>query len=232
MAKLYRMDEALVKITIFDVANYFISLANLSSIFITHLKIQKLCYYAQAAHLVNYYNPLFNEEFQAWKHGPVCPDMYNYYKSYGFTPITSISMPLPEFDDSHIDSMRSVWDKYGSLDAKELERITHLDAPWKDAWSSRISNDVGQEVISLQSMQVFYQKKDNIGGANMPNTAFKMDSCISMITGGKIPATFKDRADAFTPEQLAIHCSSLASKKGLSREKIRARMAEIRRQNA
>ena len=38
---------------------------------ITHLKLQKLLYYAQGVCLAITGNTLFNEEIQAWQHGPV-----------------------------------------------------------------------------------------------------------------------------------------------------------------
>ena len=38
---------------------------------ITHLKLQKLLYYAQAWHLAHTNAPLFNKEIKAWTHGPV-----------------------------------------------------------------------------------------------------------------------------------------------------------------
>lgn len=38
---------------------------------ITHLKMQKLVYYAQGIHLCYTNKPLFDEEIQAWPHGPV-----------------------------------------------------------------------------------------------------------------------------------------------------------------
>ena len=52
--------------SIFEVARFFLTKESM-----THLKLQKLCYYAQAWYLTIYGQRLFNEEFQAWLHGPV-----------------------------------------------------------------------------------------------------------------------------------------------------------------
>ena len=40
------------------------------------MKLQKLCYYAQAWSLVWDDNELFPEDFEAWVNGPVCPVLY------------------------------------------------------------------------------------------------------------------------------------------------------------
>ncbi|MFP5528706.1 Panacea domain-containing protein, partial [Peptococcus simiae] len=53
--------------SVIDVANWFLSKDSM-----THKKIQKLCYYAQAWYCALYDGtPLFKEEIQAWVHGPV-----------------------------------------------------------------------------------------------------------------------------------------------------------------
>lgn len=44
---------------------------------ITTMKLHKLAYYAQAAHIVAHGGtPLFPEDFYAWRSGPVCPLLF------------------------------------------------------------------------------------------------------------------------------------------------------------
>lgn len=45
----------------------------------TNMKLQKLLYYAQSLHLAVYGEPLFADEIQAWRYGPVCPPAYQLY---------------------------------------------------------------------------------------------------------------------------------------------------------
>ncbi|MBW4622042.1 MAG: DUF4065 domain-containing protein [Cyanosarcina radialis HA8281-LM2] len=59
----------------FDVASYFIDLANKTGNTVNNLKLQKLVYYSQAWHLAIHGTPLFEEDFQAWIHGPVIPEL-------------------------------------------------------------------------------------------------------------------------------------------------------------
>jgi uncharacterized phage-associated protein len=58
-----------------NVARYFIVRAYEDGIEaeMTNMKVQKLLYYSQSLHLALYDEPLFEEEIQAWRYGPVCP---------------------------------------------------------------------------------------------------------------------------------------------------------------
>ena len=62
--------------TVFDVAFYILDkLGDMST-----MKLQKLCYYAQAWSLAWDGVPLFNEDFQAWANGPVCRELYEFHR--------------------------------------------------------------------------------------------------------------------------------------------------------
>ena len=42
----------------------------------TAMKLEKLVYYSQAWSLAWDGEPLFNDDFQAWANGPVCPTLF------------------------------------------------------------------------------------------------------------------------------------------------------------
>lgn len=148
------------KLRIFDVADYFLSRVELAAgSLMTHLKLQKLCYYAQAWHLVFADNTMFDESFQAWAHGPVCPELWLKYREYSWNPL-----PLPEsFDsglisESVLDTLQEVWDAYGQFDAKYLERLTHQEDPWIKARGQCQPGEACDAPISLESMKEYYSK--------------------------------------------------------------------------
>ena len=59
------------------VANSFLDIAEAGNVNdISPMKLQKLVYYAHAWHLAFLGQPLIREEVQAWKFGPVIPDVY------------------------------------------------------------------------------------------------------------------------------------------------------------
>ena len=148
-------------ISIFDVANYFITrnYDPSSESFITPLKLQKLCYYAQAFHIATYNSVLVPEEFQAWVHGPVCPKLYEKYKNYGMSPI----QPTEEFDskkynDKQIKILDYVQREYGIYDGKFLEYITHQEKPWKNARKGYLPDERCEVVITIDDMKRSYGK--------------------------------------------------------------------------
>ena len=60
-----------------DMAKWFINRVDRESgESITNLKLQKLLYFAQSYYLANYNKQFFNEEMQAWAHGPVVRECY------------------------------------------------------------------------------------------------------------------------------------------------------------
>lgn len=67
-----------------EIARYFIIKAYGEGLEaeMTNMKVQKLLYYAQGLHLALYGEPLFTEEIQAWRYGPVCPPAYRFYSDF------------------------------------------------------------------------------------------------------------------------------------------------------
>ena len=67
------------KYSVFEIANWFLKKSNM-----THKKLQKLCYYAQAWYYALKNKRLVDSDFQAWSHGPVSPALYERFKSFKF----------------------------------------------------------------------------------------------------------------------------------------------------
>ncbi|MFJ8528636.1 Panacea domain-containing protein [Bacillus sp. NPDC094106] len=81
LEELLRMKPEKVKLTPLLIAQYFISKGGN----IDHLKLQKLVYYAQAWFVTIYPDkePLFDEQIEAWSHGPVARSVHNRFRKYG-----------------------------------------------------------------------------------------------------------------------------------------------------
>jgi uncharacterized phage-associated protein len=62
---------------------------------VSHKKLQKLLYYVEAWNLVHLDSPLLDEDFEAWVHGPVVPELYHVLKEFGFNDIKVVN---DEFD--------------------------------------------------------------------------------------------------------------------------------------
>jgi uncharacterized phage-associated protein len=124
---------------------------------ITNLKLQKLLYYAQAWYLVLKNRPLFNEDFQAWVHGPVLPSQYRRFKEFEWKPILKDIPSIKIKDDALVSHLREVVDVFGVETASALEMMTHNESPWKEARRGLSVDQSSSEVISKESMLTFYK---------------------------------------------------------------------------
>jgi uncharacterized phage-associated protein len=139
---------------IYNVAKFFLHRVAETGEEITNLKLQKLCYYAQAWHLVRTGQPLMNEAvFQAWDLGPVCPTLYRSFKSFGRSSIALADRFIPEqvFGAEQLASLEFVWVRYGMEMPEHLVTLTHNEDPWKDVYAEGENN-----VITNNSMNKYY----------------------------------------------------------------------------
>lgn len=146
-------------ITTIDLAaDYILDFAHEYQAFISNLKLQKLLYYAQAWHLALKGQPLFVARFEAWIHGPVNPEMYQKYKAYGYKNIDA-DVKKPIFDTTTEAFMQELLEEYFPLDAYELERLTHQEAPWIEARNGLSAAQPSHAIISEDSMRQYYQSQ-------------------------------------------------------------------------
>lgn len=139
--------------TIFDVARYIINKLGT----MTTMKLQKLCYYCQAWALAWDGKPLFDEDFQAWANGPVCPDLFAKHKGQ-FVVDDKFLIDYKDhvFSSSEIETMNSVLDYYGDKDPQWLSELTHKEQPWIIARNGTPLGYPSDAVITKDSMQEYY----------------------------------------------------------------------------
>ncbi len=122
----------------------------------TNLRLQKLLYYAQAWHLAFTAHPLFQEDFEAWTHGPVVRSLYDKFKECEWR---SLPVPTDQMPDVLAESRQildEVWEQYGQFSASYLEELTHQEAPWIEARGDREPGDRCSAIISKDSMRDYY----------------------------------------------------------------------------
>lgn len=149
-----------------QIAEFFIKTANQQIIDedgategITNLKLQKILYFAQAAYLAVHEKPLFKEEIEAWKFGPVVPSVYRKYKRYTNTAIPSPET-IVEFDVNLINFLNSIWEIYGKYSATELVEITHNHKPWKQAFFEGKKNTIIEKSLMMSHYKGYFLPQD------------------------------------------------------------------------
>ncbi|WP_129599399.1 Panacea domain-containing protein [Anaerophilus nitritogenes] len=138
------------EITIFDIAKTFLTFESM-----TNKKLQKLCYYAQAWYLtLKEGTPLADVDFEAWVHGPVCPELYHFYKDWGFQYINK-SEEVPEEIQKNkeiYDFIEKIYEIYGDMDGDELEALTHNESPWINGRNGLKRMERSRNIISREDM--------------------------------------------------------------------------------
>jgi uncharacterized phage-associated protein len=139
--------------TVFDIAKYVLSERGE----LPTMKLQKLCYYCQAWSLAWDGVSLFNEDFEAWANGPVCPRLFKKHKGVFLVDDGFLSdVHVPELTDTQKETVKAVLDHYGDMEPHELSELTHGERPWKETRSGVPPGEPCKRVIPKSLMQEYY----------------------------------------------------------------------------
>ncbi len=130
-----------------DVACYFIKYSGYTK---THLQIQKLTYISHGYMLAIHNRPLIDDEIQAWKHGPVIPNVYEVFKKWNSRVIESIPTKPKQFEKEELEIMNTVFANYGKYCGFYLSQITHEDGdkptPWRRCYIPETKNTISDGI--------------------------------------------------------------------------------------
>ncbi len=126
----------------------------------TNMKLQKLLYYAQSIYLALHDEPLFNDEIQAWRYGPVCPAAYQFYREFeaGQLPIPQLS-PIEILDTEVSKVLDEVWEHFGGYHAYHLSEMSHMEQPWNKARRGLPPEAPSQTPIPLEDLRALGEQK-------------------------------------------------------------------------
>lgn len=116
----------------------------------TPMQLLKLVYISHGWMLALFNRPLFKEKVEAWKYGPVIPELYECVKHYKASPVNTIESPIndTEFDVQELGVIQYVINAYGHIDGITLSQITHApNTPWSMTyhhidWGNEISDNL------------------------------------------------------------------------------------------
>ncbi len=96
------------------------------------MQILKLSYISHGWTLGICEMPLFRDDVEAWKYGPVVPEIYHKYKRYGYSPILkNVQRPRTIFEETPLKIINRVTEVYGKYDGLYLSGLTHRPgSPW------------------------------------------------------------------------------------------------------
>lgn len=130
---------------------------------ITPLALQKILYYAQGFYKAFFGKFLFEDDCQAWVHGPVFINIYEKYKEFKSANITThIDYDI---EDIIADEKREILDviiKYfGYYNGKALEKMSHYETPWINARKGLLPSENSNNIISKEDIEEYFEKVKN-----------------------------------------------------------------------
>lgn len=120
----------------------------------THLKIQKLVYYAQAWSLAILKRPLFTEPILAGERGPYVKSLFQKLSKKEYDLSGILPSPTTNYkinDKTVVELLWRVWAEYGCFTAPFLENLSKAELPYC----------LADPVISHESMSDWYQNLQN-----------------------------------------------------------------------
>lgn len=137
--------------SVLSIADEILRIAKSKGHSLKPLKLMKLTYISFGWHLAIKKRPLFSEDIEAWKYGPVMPDLYRATKKFGRN---SIPMNLIEDEGFATDIktrefLEDVYEKYGSKSGIYLSNLTHKSGtPWHKVFRPNTFNiDIPHNLI-------------------------------------------------------------------------------------
>lgn len=132
---------------------------------LTHLKIQKLLYFADGICLAVTGSPLFKEKIYAWPHGPVVKEVYkilsiNGKKDIEFNKNEWEKIKKINEDSELFDVLVTTYDSYAGYTAWQLREKSHVPGgPWqmtvdKKGMQKEIEPKLIKEYFSKNIVQV------------------------------------------------------------------------------
>ena len=114
---------------------------------IDEMKLQKLLYFSQRETLAILNKPLFNEEFEGWKYGPISREVRSVFTKYGINTDTEYI----KSENKYI--INNVILEYGSLASWKLSEISHKEVSWLNSRKDLKDGENGDRKIKLEDIR-------------------------------------------------------------------------------
>lgn len=136
-----------------QIADYVVGYGMENNISISNLKLQKLLYFIW----IDYYKAtnqfLFEENFSAWKFGPVVPEVYYEYCAYGCFPIYKKLCGYSDAIDKDVQKIinKTILKLKNEYVSQLVEKTHGEGKPWKKNFSEGMRNDIPfDDIIEME----------------------------------------------------------------------------------
>ncbi len=145
-----------------DVARYIVKLAGREreTFLLTPMHLQKLLYYVQGWYAATYGRPLFNDQFEAWRHGPVVRSVWKEFGDFEHRAIPANTVRDPSTLDADTKAIiDSIWEGHKKYAAPALREMTHREPPWLNARGGLPEDAYSENPIPFDSILQFFSTR-------------------------------------------------------------------------
>lgn len=130
---------------------------------ITPLALQKLLYFAQGFQKAFTGQFLFEEDCEAWVHGPVYPAIYKRYKDIGCHPVNMDEIILENINltEDEKELLEHIVLYFGCYSGRILEHMTHIEEPWRNTRKGLDSFEEGNKIIPKEEIASYFESVRN-----------------------------------------------------------------------
>lgn len=130
---------------------------------ITPLALQKILYYAQGFYKAFFGKFLFEDDCQAWVHGPVYVNIYEKYKEFKSANIfIDVDYDIEDIiEDEKREILDAVIKYFGYYNGKALEKMSHFETPWINARKGLLPIENSNNIISKNDIKEYFEKVKN-----------------------------------------------------------------------
>ncbi|MGV6840618.1 MAG: Panacea domain-containing protein [Planktomarina sp.] len=132
------------------VSNRFVELAKAEGNTLTPMQVLKLVYIAHGYSLGVRGTPLIHNQIEAWKYGPVIPDLYHDIKHWRDQPVQAVvATGLADIDNDDAELIGAVYENYRKFSGIKLSSLTHQkNTPWDKVYrANEIHTPIPNDLI-------------------------------------------------------------------------------------
>lgn len=153
--------EELYPVPSIIIANYFIKKAMEDNYYMNQLKLLKLVYISHCWYLACTDRLLIIDSVEAWRYGPIIPNLYKYTKKFSRFRITEPLM----IEDTYwknslvdIDFLEAIWRNYSKFSGLQLSSLVNKEGSvWDQVQRECGGGDRSGPIIPNDMMRRYYK---------------------------------------------------------------------------
>lgn len=135
----------------FDIAKKLLELSKKEGSSMGTMKLLKLTYITHGWYLCFRDKPLFENDVQAWKYGPVIPELYHVIKRFGVGNVDLDLIELyseNELDENDAEFIKIIFNAYKKFTGLQLSSKTHeIGTPWEKVYDGHFYKVIDNSII-------------------------------------------------------------------------------------